>query len=239
MLDALLDLVLPQACLGCGLARQWLCPGCAGTLRRPAHEVRPTPAPSGLPPVFAVAAYESVVRNLVVAHKERARLELTRPLGLALAEAVHAADSAARSRDGPGSQPTDGLLLLVPVPSRRRTVRTRGHDPVLRMAKVAAAGLSPARPGARRRACVVRLLSHRRKVADQAGLSAEQHSANLTGALGIKNRFVGSVEGRRAILVDDVVTTGATLAEAAGALRDAGVQVVGAAVVAATARRLG
>ena len=219
IVDALLDLALPQACLGCGSPRCWLCPRCAAPLRGLGHEVRPTPAPAGLPRVFAVAGYESVVRTLVVAHKEHGRLELARPLGRALAEAVRAALSATAARDRP---------LLVPIPSRWATVRSRGHDPLLRMTKVAGSG---------RALSVARLLRHSRRVDDQAGLSAAERGANLAGALEVRGRFRGALAGCRVVLVDDVVTTGATLAEAARALRAEGVDVLAAAVVAATARR--
>ncbi len=228
VVDALLDLALPQVCAGCALAGHWLCPRCAGALLGAGHEVRPAPAPAGLPPVFAVAAYDSVVRALVVAHKERARLELAVPLGRALAEAVRAAASseraaAARERVAPGR------VLLVPVPSRPATVRARGHDPLQRMARVAgtaAGGLT-----------VARVLVQRRRVVDQSGLSADLRHANLAGALEVRARRRAEVCGRSVILLDDVITTGSTLAEAARAVRSAGGSVVAAAVVAATPRR--
>jgi predicted amidophosphoribosyltransferase len=70
-------------------------------------------------------------------------------------------------------------------------------------------------------------------VADQADLTAADRAANLSGAL--RARF--DLRGSRVIVVDDVITTGATLAEAARALRAAGADVRAAAVVAATARR--
>jgi predicted amidophosphoribosyltransferase len=78
-------------------------------------------------------------------------------------------------------------------------------------------------------------LTHARRVADQAGLGAPDRMANLAGALRV-GRPAG-VAGRRVVLVDDVVTTGVTLAEAARALRAAGAEVPAAAVIAATARR--
>jgi predicted amidophosphoribosyltransferase len=203
--------------------------------------VRPEPSPAGLPPVYAVAAYEQVVRSLVLAHKEQARLELARPLGHALAEAVRAAAAAAAARER--GSPSVGVpaavlgdLVLVPVPSRRSVVRARGHDPLLRMTKVAARAGVPrgARAG---RLPVVRALAQTRRVSDQAGLSARQRQDNLAGALTVRRGRRDALAGRGVILVDDVVTTGATLAEAARAIRNAGGVVVAAAVVAATARR--
>ncbi|HET8970833.1 MAG TPA: phosphoribosyltransferase family protein, partial [Candidatus Nanopelagicales bacterium] len=69
--------------------------------------------------------------------------------------------------------------------------------------------------------------------ADQTGLDAAGRAANLRAAM----RWSGRVPAGPVVLVDDIVTTGATLAEAARAVRVAGGTVLGAAVVAATARR--
>jgi len=79
-----------------------------------------------------------------------------------------------------------------------------------------------------------RLLVPARSVADQSGLSTAERTANLHGALRATTAVRGPV-----LVVDDVVTTGATLVEAARALTAVGHQVAGAAVVAATSRRSG
>jgi predicted amidophosphoribosyltransferase len=116
--------------------------------------------------------------------------------------------------------------VLVPVPSAPATVRARGHDHALRLAQAA---------GRAARLPVAPVLQHRRPVSDQAGLGAAARAANLAGAFGA----VGGLTGRPVIVVDDVVTTGATLLEAARALATAGARVHGLAVVAATPRRSG
>lgn len=224
LLDALLDLVLPRACTGCDLEGPALCPGCAATLRAPALGlVRPTPVPPGLPPVAAFLPYEGLAQRLLLAHKERGRLHLTTPLGGALAQAV----LVLLGRPGLPPALPDGLLLC-PVPSSRSAVRARGHDHAGRLASAAARSLvAQGVP-----ASSARLLRPVRAVADQAGLSSEQRTANLRGALSaVPGR------GRAVVVVDDVMTTGATLVEAARALSAAGHQVLGAAVVAATTRR--
>jgi predicted amidophosphoribosyltransferase len=118
--------------------------------------------------------------------------------------------------------------VLVPVPSARPTVRARGHDPTARLASAAARRLGGGVE-------VVRVLRQARAVADQAGLGTAQRAANLSGALVADPRR--APPGRPVVVVDDVLTTGATLVEATRALRSAGCLVVGAAVVAATARR--
>jgi predicted amidophosphoribosyltransferase len=210
---ALLDLVLPRACAGCRLPGAGVCPGCAAALRAGARRTRPHPCPPGLPPLVAVADYDGPVRSLLLAHKEHGRLLLVRPLGAALAGAVALLD------------PPSGTVL-VPVPSSRAAVRARGHDHARRLAREAAR-----RSGLRARP----LLAPTRAVADQAGLDARGRAANLAGALCARRRLDGLV----VVLVDDVVTTGATLAEGVRALRAAGARVHGAAVVAATRRRTG
>ncbi len=223
----LLDLVVPLGCAGCSQRCDGhiVCARCAPALDVRAHLVTPVPAPDGLPPVAAVGAYDGVLRALVLSHKEDGRLALARPLGLALARAVAFQLVAA----GGGARP----VALVPVPSRRPATRRRGHDPLRRITAVAAGSLSSAGVDAR----VAPVLQVRRAVADQAGLGAAQRQANLAGALGLRPGLAPRLSGRLVVLVDDVVTTGSTLAEAARALRVAGVPVLGAAVVCATRRR--
>lgn len=169
-----------------------------------------------------MAVYDGAVRAAVIAHKEDGRVALARHLGLALARAVLA---------GRADVETGGLTL-VPVPSRRAVVRSRGHDPTRRLARVAAQSL-------RRDGHDVRVLAVvrvRRRLTDQAGLDAVGRAANLAGALAVPGRLMPLVAGTTVVVVDDVVTTGASAAETSRALRDAGAGVARVAVVAATAR---
>jgi predicted amidophosphoribosyltransferase len=220
VLTALLDLVLPQSCAGCAGPGPW-CRPCAGVLcsaaAHPLGPVRPDPVPPGFPRAAAAAVYDGAVRGALLAHKERGRLTLVRPLGAALAAAVDCLD------------PPPGVLLI-PVPSRAAVVRERGHDHARRLAAVAARALSaggrPARaaPG----------LRPARTVRDQSGLDAQGRAANLARAFEASTRLPA---GTLVVVVDDVVTTGASLTEATRALSAAGLVVHGAATVAATIRR--
>ncbi|MCB5169429.1 ComF family protein [Streptomyces bambusae] len=208
----LAGLVLPVACAGCESPRTALCGACRQVLYGAGpRRVRPRPEPAGLPAVYAAAGYGGPVRELLLSHKERGALSLAAPLGGALAGAVTAAVPpavAAARWPGPGG------LVLVPVPSVRRAVRARGHDPARRIALAAAARLR--RDGVPARvACVLR---HRRAVADQAGLGARERLANLAGALEVRPGGAGLVAGRAVVLVDDLMTTGASLVEAARAV---------------------
>ncbi|MEU6223894.1 ComF family protein [Streptomyces sp. NPDC047042] len=205
------DLVLPAECGGCGTPRTVLCPACRAALTGAVpSRVRPVPEPLGLPVVHAATRYADEVRAVLLAHKERGALALAGPLGTALAGAVRAGlDEPPPGRRG---------VLLVPVPSARRAVRARGHDPARRIALAAAGDLRASGTPAR----VLAVLRQRRGVADQAGLNSRQRLDNLAGALSVAPGGGRLLAGAGAIvLVDDLMTTGASLAEAARAVREA------------------
>lgn len=218
------DLVLGGRCVACGRPGRALCPPCAAALPRRAHLAWPTPTPGGLAPPWACAAYDGAVRAMVVAHKERRVLGLQHALGAMLAVAASAAvDGRCRT-------------LLVPVPSRPGTVRARGHDPTRALVRAAARLLRRAGDDA----VPARLLVSRGGVVDQAGLGADARAANLAGSMWCPSARVRPLAGQRvrAVVCDDVLTTGSTAREAQRALEAAGVPVVAVAVVAATRRRL-
>jgi predicted amidophosphoribosyltransferase len=179
-----------------------------------------------MPSCWAAARTDGVVRRLVTAHKDEGRRDV-RPLlaGLlaaALSPAV-TADPAVRAAVDAGAP-----VLVVPVPGSRRARRRRGDAPVERLVRDAAAlaGATPVVPA-------VRLV---RRTVDQAGLGASERLVNVGGAMAVTPGSVAEVRGAVCLVADDVVTTGATLAEAARALRRAGALQVTSAVVAATAR---
>ncbi|MER6416207.1 ComF family protein [Streptomyces humidus] len=218
----LAGLVLPAECGGCGSARTVLCPQCRTALGGAApFRVRPLLEPPGLPAVHAAAHYADEVRAVLLAHKERGALALTRPLGAALAGAVRAGLREAGAEglgegEGVGPRYPRGVLL-VPVPSARAAVRARGHDPARRIALAAAGELRRAGVPVR----VAAVLRQRRPVADQAGLGSRERLDNLVGALTVVPGGVRVLCGAAVVLVDDLVTTGASLAEAARAVRAA------------------
>lgn len=222
----LADLLLPAECAGCGESRSrsalpGLCTLCALSLSGPPVPARVPAAAEGrprLPPVHALAAYRDPVPEIIIAQKEHGRLDLAGPLGRELARAAEAAAA--------GADP----LWLVPVPSTRAATVRRGQDPMLRMARVAGARL---RAGGRAVA-VLPALTYRRRVADQAGLGRGARAENMDGALAVRASSARLLGERPVVLLDDVLTSGATLAEAARALRAAGNAPVGAAVLAAT-----
>ena len=220
-MKALLDLVLPTECVGCGVRSVLACPACLASLHNRPAEAWPRPSPPGLPPPFAVTAYDGPVRAFVLGLKEDGLLALRHPLGLALARAVIAA--------GGDTAP----VSLVPVPSAPAARRRRGEDVVRRLADVAAGELR--RHGVS--ATVAPALRHARVVSDSAGLGAEARARNLAGAFATRPRGLARLGEGYVVLVDDLITTGVTLAECAAALATAGVRVDACATVAATRRR--
>lgn len=159
-------------------------------------------------PIWAAGAYQGALRRLLPAYKDAQAWHLARPLGRLLASSV--------SRLGTGA-------LLVPLPSSPASVRHRGDDHMLRLVRSAAAWLEPAPR-------LARVLSARAHD-DQAGLPASARARNLAHTM---SALPGHAE---VIVCDDIVTTGASLAEARRALSQAGYRIRGAAVVAHAMRR--
>ena len=202
--------------------------------------VVPHRAPGGMPPVHAWGIYADPLRSLVSGWKDGGRRDLVRVLEPLLAASMAGALA--------GLGWADGGVLVVPAPSSRRAERQRGDTPMVDLCVAAAAAVghgSPAGalpvsgdgPGVVLR--VAPALRHVRRVEDQSGLGTAARRGNLQGALMVKPLWRNVVRGRACLLVDDVVTTGATLAEAARALREAGAGPVAAATIAATQRTRG
>jgi predicted amidophosphoribosyltransferase len=232
---ALADLVLPGTCAGCAAERVPLrfgtCAACVAELEalRP-YPTSPVPPPPGMPPCVAVGGYSDPLRSVLLGYKERGRHRLARPLGALLAAAV--TEAAVRSGGGPGVP-----LLVLPVPSTARAIRQRHGDHMRRMAAHAVRRLRAAgwqaeltRP--------LRMLPR----PDSASLDAATRFAVAENSLRIRMTRIAISQRATArkstlIVVDDIVTTGASLAAVTSRLREVNVQVTGTAVVAATELR--
>lgn len=220
---AVADLVGGCRCAGCGAAAVTggLCDGCRAVVVR---SIAQTERPDFLEvPLVAAASYAGVLREILLAAKERGRTTLAVPLGAALARAVaHALDVT-----GADSDRARSAVLLVPVPTSGAARRRRHDDPLLRITRHAARNLrAQGIP-----AVVVPLLRVRGSPRDQAGLSAADRVANVRGRFVV--RRTARVPGPAAtlVVVDDVCTTGSTAAEATRAVLAGGATVTAVAVL--------
>lgn len=215
----LLDLVLPAECGGCRAPGVPWCLQCARALAT-AEPFALCPRVNGVPPAWAAGAYAGPWRGAVIAVKERGRRDLVRPLGAALAGAV------AHLRTwGELDPPQLAPLALVVAPSRGAAARRRGGDPVARVARSAAEHLGG------EEVAVLACLRTARGARDSVGLSAVERSANLHGRVRVRGALPAA--GTSVVLVDDVLTTGATAAAGTAALAALGVRVHAVVVLAA------
>lgn len=202
---AILDVVLPLECGGCGAPAVRWCPACAAALQVSVdspHLVTPRIDPGV--PVFALGRYAGARREAIVAVKERGRRDLAAPLSRALALGIH------RLLGWGVLAPP---VAVVPAPTRRAAARRRGGDPITRIAAAAVA----AQPDL----SVAPVLRTAALVRDSVGLTSAARERNITGRV----RLTGAVGPGEVLLVDDIVTTGATAREAVRVLAAAGVQV--------------
>lgn len=198
-----LDLLVPLRCAGCDRPGAAWCPSCARLLA--------DPFPLGARR-YALARYDGPARRAVLALKERDRRDLVGPLGAALAAAVPSLPDA---RAAPG-----GRWLLVPAPSRPSANRRRWGGHLLAVASACARHLS--RSG--QAAAVVPALRLDRRAHDSVGFDAAARKANLDGRVHVVRRALPA-RGSPVVLLDDVITTGATASACTEVLRRAGVRV--------------
>jgi ComF family protein len=221
-----LGVIYPPTCIGCGGATgepHTLCARCWSDIRfieRPYCERLGTPfavdlgipllSPAAIadPPVFerarAVARYDDVARTLVHRLKYGDRLELARALGAMMARA--------------GAELLPAADVIVPVPLHQRRLWWRRFNQA--MALAAEIGKTSGVP------CDPFLLARVKATKPQVGLSKTQRGENLQGAFRVPSEAKPRLHGKRVLLVDDVLTTGATANAASRALLRGGARAV-------------
>lgn len=245
------ETVWPTRCVGCDLPGTLLCPECAEklpyidpTISCPACAApfgslvctecfdagvddgeRSRARPFPFSAARAAISYEGVGKALVTAYKDGGELRLDKLLASLLCTAVHATaphrpDVPALLR-APAEDWASWADALAAIPSRPTAVRKRGFDHLQRIARLAAKWLE---------LDLITPLHHQQAVLDQRGLDSEQRARNLRNSLAMHDGV--NVLGKRILLVDDVLTTGATTSAAAHALLTGGAAEVRVAVVA-------
>jgi len=205
----MLDLVLPLQCGGCGVRSTRWCAACAKELTvKPdePHLISPRLEPGV--PVFSLGRYAGARRAAIIAVKEHGRTDLVAPLAAALRVGL------VRLLDWGVLEPP---LTVVPAPTRRWAARRRGGDPVTRVASAAIAG--------NRDITVVQAVRTRAFVADSVGLSSADRERNIAGRVKLVRPLCRT--GGEVLVVDDIVTTGATACETVRVLRETGARVAG------------
>lgn len=228
-----LDLLFPPRCVNCRRAGGILCEPCAahiervdapvcaccgqslavssaaaGTLCAYCRAGRGDPHLSG---IRVAAHYRGVTRNAVRALKYSGQRRVAVPLGHLLASAYRAAGWDAD--------------MIVPLPLHPKRLASRGYNQSLLLARVLGAEVGvPVRDD---------VLLRWRETVPQVGLGASERRTNVAGAFRLRESANGAqLSGRGILLIDDVTTTGSTLAAAAEALAPAGPRVLWALAVA-------
>lgn len=218
----LVDLLLPRRCAGCGVAGTGWCDECAaeiGGLRR----VRRPLLDTG-PPVYALGRYRAAARRAVLAYKEGGRRDLVVPLGERIADGLRVL-----AVEHGGAITTGRTCHLVPAPSRRSAARRRGGSHMARIGAHAAGVRSGAGSDTRSADC----LALRRGVRDSVGLNPGERLRNLAGHLVLRTDEILPPRSL-VVVIDDVLTTGATAAGCVRLLDEAGHHVAAVLVLTAT-----
>lgn len=214
---ALLDawaVVAPVSCAGCGALDRGLCDACRAELlsAAPMRDVLVREDGSELA-VWHAFDYGGVPRDILLAFKDMGRTDLAPALGKVLGRVVRAA-----SADAP--PPARGRIELAAIPSTRAAYRRRGYAQLRLL--LARAGLRDSG-----------LLRSIKQTQDQSLLHTTERFANRENSLAVTQ----GARGRWVIIVDDIVTTGATVLAADLEFRNAGAHVLAVVALARTRRR--
>ena len=229
----LLDAVLPPQCLGCAAivdAPGRLCAACWGAL---AWIAAPFCARCGVPFAFdasAGAPARAVTCGACLAappHFDRARAVLVYDdaakglvLGFKHADRLHGAPAYGQWLARAAAELLDDADLIAPVPLHWRRLAWRRYNQAALLAQALARAAAAPHPATRR--LVPDLLRRRRATPSQGHLSRHERARNVARAFQVSRHYMDRVAGARVLLVDDVLTTGATVGACAQALRAAG-----------------
>jgi ComF family protein len=208
-LNPLFDLVYPKKCPGCHIPSINICVDCKNLWQGPPVTIVLN---QNRVPVISVAQYRNEVRSVLLAYKENGERESGKVLTEAL---IRARLEIVR----------DSICTLVPMPSNPKSIRRRGRDFMMELCTQVSIQSGDK---------VLSLFTVNRNVKDQSKLDEKQRSQNLVGAFDCNSKNLNLALRSPVILVDDLLTTGATLREAVRALGQRGVVPIGAITAAHT-----
>lgn len=208
-LRSIQELIFPSRCISCSTLGLDICSQCRRHWHPHIYRSWSRSAPHF--PIYSSVPYSPVSGKVILAAKENGLSSADKLITSALLHALRYCIA------------EHGAAVLVPIPSRKSIARLRGRQFISDLSHQLSveSGLP-----------VNENLRHIKAVRDQSSLDAKSRYANMEGAL-ISQRFFSG----KAFLIDDLITTGATLNEAARALREQGIEVA-AAVTACVAEPL-
>jgi ComF family protein len=190
----ILDFFLPARCAACGAPGREICSRCEAAVTSSAAIL--INGKDATPPLTALGAYDGALRSMVLALKFRGARSVGVRLGRWLAPQI-----------------VWPFEAVVPVPLHAARLRERGYNQAADIARGIAAWA--------RRPCIETALLRSRNTAPQSALDLARRATNVDGAF-TRGRSAHEVVNRGILIVDDVVTTGATLRACADALRAVG-----------------
>jgi predicted amidophosphoribosyltransferase len=204
-------LLFPTRCFGCRELGYSICSQCRRLWNPHLFQSRVSDVA-----VYSAISYSPVAKNILLAAKEQSIKSADQLVHIALGASLQELFQKHSS------------CALVPIPSGRSSNRRRGRDFICEMAISVAKDFGVA---------VLPLLEHRRVIRDQSNLNIAGRRENLAMALSIKPEFHGIYSGENVVILDDLVTTGATINEANRALTRGGFKVQAAATACVALRR--
>jgi predicted amidophosphoribosyltransferase len=204
-------LLFPTRCFGCRELGYSICSQCRQQWNPHLYQSRITNLA-----VYSAIPYSPIAKNILLAAKEQGVKSADQLVRNAVKVSIHELFKRYPN------------CALVPIPSSAASNRRRGRDFINEMAITVAKDFGVA---------VLPLLEHQRHIRDQSRLNISNRRQNLAMALSIKPQFRGNYSGENVVILDDLVTTGATIGEANRALTRGGFKVQAAATACVALRR--
>ncbi len=213
LLRNLNELIFPSRCISCGALGLALCSQCRRGWNPHFYQIEIGRDDATCLTVYSSVLYSTVAQKIILGAKE----SHLKACDLLVSEAITHSLRRLLAKSS--------IDFLIPIPSRESAARLRGRQFITDISQGASQAFSIP---------IASPLRHRRRVKDQTGLDLQARWNNVEGAFVVEGEH--GLRGN-VLLIDDLVTTGATLSEAARALRYAGITVIGA-VTAALAQPL-